>query len=113
MIVVLYILKAGNQTLNTDKKTILLTNDDGIDAEGIYSLYKSFKVDGSFEIKVVAPNKETSAVGHAITCPSLLTSHPTHRTVLTARRERGRRYAVIEKGSDFFWEKIPFSRESL
>lgn len=49
------------------RKTILLTNDDGIDAEGIYSLYKSFIDDGRFDIKVVAPNKETSAVGHAIT----------------------------------------------
>lgn len=53
--------------MNTDKKTILLTNDDGIDAEGIHSLYKSFTDDGRFDIKVVAPNKETSAVGHAIT----------------------------------------------
>jgi len=49
------------------RKTILLTNDDGIDAEGIYALYKSFKNDGRFDVKVVAPNKETSAVGHAIT----------------------------------------------
>lgn len=53
--------------MDTDKKTILLTNDDGIDAEGIYSLYKSFTHDGRFDIKVVAPNKENSAVGHAIT----------------------------------------------
>ena len=53
--------------MKTDKKTILLTNDDGIDAEGIYALYRSFSHDGRFHIKVVAPNKETSAVGHAIT----------------------------------------------
>ena len=53
--------------MKKDKKTILITNDDGIDAEGIYSLYKSFKDDGRFDVRVVAPNKETSAVGHAIT----------------------------------------------
>lgn len=53
--------------MKTNKKTILLTNDDGIDAEGIYSLYKAFKEDGRFEIKVIAPDKENSAVGHAIT----------------------------------------------
>ncbi|MCL4385977.1 MAG: 5'/3'-nucleotidase SurE [Actinobacteria bacterium] len=49
------------------KKLILLTNDDGIEARGIYALYKTFINDDEFEIKVIAPEFERSAVGHAIT----------------------------------------------
>jgi len=44
---------------------ILLTNDDGILAEGLISLYEELK--GDFELSVVAPETEMSAVGHAIT----------------------------------------------
>lgn len=43
---------------------ILLTNDDGIFARGIYALYQVFKDD--YEVHVVAPESEQSAVGHAI-----------------------------------------------
>ncbi len=44
---------------------ILLTNDDGIYAEGIKKLYESLKSVGN--VTVVAPDSERSAVGHAIT----------------------------------------------
>ena len=44
---------------------ILLTNDDGIYAEGIYLLYKQLKKIG--DVTVVAPDTERSAVGHGIT----------------------------------------------
>ena len=44
---------------------ILLTNDDGINAPGLYALYKEMKKHG--EIFIVAPDSEKSAVGHAIT----------------------------------------------
>lgn len=44
---------------------ILLTNDDGIYAEGILALYESLK--GLGNVTVVAPDTERSAVGHAIT----------------------------------------------
>lgn len=50
-----------------DKKTLLLTNDDGIEAEGLYRLYQEFCRDKRFEVVVIAPDKERSAVGHAIT----------------------------------------------
>jgi 5'-nucleotidase len=50
-----------------DKKLILLTNDDGIESEGIYSLYKIFSAGSDFEVKIIAPEFERSAVGHAIT----------------------------------------------
>jgi 5'-nucleotidase len=50
-----------------NRKIILLTNDDGIDSEGLYTLYKTLVGDKRFDIKIVAPDKERSAVGHAIT----------------------------------------------
>ncbi len=49
------------------KKLVLLTNDDGIEAPGIYALYKIFSENDSFEIKIIAPEFERSAMGHAIT----------------------------------------------
>ncbi len=44
---------------------ILLTNDDGIYAEGIYALYLELKKIG--KVTVVAPDSEKSSVGHGIT----------------------------------------------
>lgn len=44
---------------------ILVSNDDGIESEGIYALAKALSQIG--EVTVVAPHKEQSAVGHAIT----------------------------------------------
>lgn len=49
---------------------VLLTNDDGIHAPGIMALYQELKED--FELVVVAPDTEMSAVGHAITLASPL-----------------------------------------
>lgn len=47
------------------KYEILVCNDDGIDAPGIYTLVQQLKKIG--HITVVAPDKQQSAVGHAIT----------------------------------------------
>jgi 5'-nucleotidase len=47
------------------KLNILVSNDDGIDAPGIYALVQEMKKIGS--VTVVAPDKQQSAVGHAIT----------------------------------------------
>jgi 5'-nucleotidase len=44
---------------------ILLTNDDGIYAEGLWALHKKFTEQHS--VTIVAPDRERSAVGHAIT----------------------------------------------
>ena len=44
---------------------ILISNDDGIDAPGIFALVKEIKTIA--EVTVVAPDKQQSAVGHAIT----------------------------------------------
>lgn len=53
--------------------TILLTNDDGIHAEGLWALYgRFFKSHG---VVVVAPDRERSAVGHGITLHQPLRTH--------------------------------------
>jgi len=47
------------------KMNILLTNDDGIYAAGLWALYK--KLTPQYKVTVVAPDRERSAVGHGIT----------------------------------------------
>ena len=47
------------------KPSILISNDDGVFAPGIYALWQAMSEIG--ETIVVAPNTEKSAVGHAIT----------------------------------------------
>ena len=47
---------------------ILLTNDDGIHAPGLFALYEALKSDHA--VHIVAPESEMSAVGHAITLTS-------------------------------------------
>ena len=49
----------------TPSLCILISNDDGIDAPGIYALATELKKVA--EVTVVAPDKQQSAVGHAIT----------------------------------------------
>ena len=44
---------------------VLITNDDGIYAEGLWALYGAF---GTLsDVTVIAPDRERSAVGHGIT----------------------------------------------
>ena len=47
-------------------KKILITNDDGIFAEGIQTLAKAFHAAG-YEVLAVAPDRERSASGHSMT----------------------------------------------
>ena len=49
---------------------VLLTNDDGIYAPGLFALFQALKAD--HELTIVAPESEMSAVGHAITLTSPL-----------------------------------------
>jgi 5'-nucleotidase len=53
---------------------ILLTNDDGIYADGIWALYNHLS--GDHCVSVVAPDRERSAVGHAITLHNPLRAEP-------------------------------------
>lgn len=48
-----------------NKKTILVTNDDGIRSEGLLTLARSLKDLG--EVIIVAPDREQSASGHSLT----------------------------------------------
>ena len=45
---------------------VLLTNDDGIHAPGLWALYHAFS-SSQCQVTVVAPDRERSAVGHGIT----------------------------------------------
>lgn len=56
---------------------ILVTNDDGIDSPGIYALTHALRKIG--EVIVVAPDRQQSAVGHALTVSSPLRATPFHR----------------------------------
>jgi 5'-nucleotidase len=65
---------------------VLLTNDDGIHAEGLWSLYDRFVP--QHDVTIVAPDRERSAVGHAITL------HQPLRATRIALNGRGEGYAV-------------------
>ena len=49
------------------KKLVLCTNDDGIEAQGLKALYVALAAMDQYDVRIVAPDKERSAVGHAIT----------------------------------------------
>lgn len=53
---------------------ILVTNDDGIDSPGIYALVMELRRLGT--VHVVAPDRQQSAVGHALTVSSPLRATP-------------------------------------
>lgn len=56
---------------------VLLTNDDGIDAPGLHALADALEPD--FDILVVAPHRERSATGHAISVMKDLRLERYHR----------------------------------
>jgi len=55
----------GAKRARGGKLRVLVANDDGIDAPGLYALVQ--EVRKIAEVTVVAPDKQQSAVGHAIT----------------------------------------------
>jgi len=57
-----------------DRPLILLSNDDGVDANGLAALAAALQ--GLGTIAVVAPVQEQSAVGHAITVHNPMRAHP-------------------------------------
>jgi 5'-nucleotidase len=65
---------------------ILLTNDDGIYAPGLQALYQALS--GPHQVTVIAPDRERSAVGHAITL------HQPLRACRVALNAHYRGYAV-------------------
>ncbi|NHZ86878.1 MAG: 5'/3'-nucleotidase SurE [Planctomycetia bacterium] len=59
------------------RPNVLVTNDDGIFAPGIYALWEAMQDIG--DVTVVAPDTEKSAVGHAITITDPLRVQQIHR----------------------------------
>ncbi|QHO11321.1 5'-nucleotidase SurE [Arachis hypogaea] len=58
----------SRREMEEDKRaTILVTNDDGIDAPGLRALVHSLVATNLFKIQVCAPDSEKSAVSHSIT----------------------------------------------
>jgi len=66
---------------------ILVTNDDGIDSPGIYALAKAMKELG--EVVVAAPDRQQSAVGHALTVAQPLRITPFRRNDLIGNAING------------------------
>lgn len=54
---------------------ILVTNDDGVQADGLFALYRALAEVG--DVTVVAPERQQSATGHAITLHKPLRMTPT------------------------------------
>ncbi|KAL8026287.1 hypothetical protein ABFX02_14G017000 [Erythranthe guttata] len=50
-----------------DRPTVMVTNDDGIDAPGLRALVHVLVSSNRFHVLVCAPDSEKSAVGHSIT----------------------------------------------
>jgi 5'-nucleotidase len=64
-------------TTTTLPMNILITNDDGIDAPGIAALTTALREIGT--VTVVAPDRQQSAVGHALTISRPLRATKVHR----------------------------------
>ena len=54
---------------------ILVTNDDGVQADGLFALYEALSEVG--DLTVMAPERQQSATGHAITLHTPLRMTPT------------------------------------
>ncbi|PZV17405.1 MAG: 5'/3'-nucleotidase SurE [Pseudanabaena sp.] len=55
--------------------TIILTNDDGIDAEGIWSLQKSTELVFGTKGAIAAPSRQYSGCGHQVTTDTPISIH--------------------------------------
>jgi 5'-nucleotidase len=72
---------------------ILVTNDDGIQAEGLWTLVRELKKIA--EVTVVAPDGERSAIGTAVTL-----FQPLHASVISAPEDGVKAYAIDGSPSD-------------
>ncbi|MFO0726794.1 MAG: 5'/3'-nucleotidase SurE [Myxococcota bacterium] len=66
---------ARRATKDQGPPLILVTNDDGIDARGIQALEKAILAAELGEVWVVAPDRDNSAVSHALTLLNPLRAH--------------------------------------
>ncbi|XP_007034747.2 PREDICTED: 5'-nucleotidase SurE [Theobroma cacao] len=57
----------NNTNSYDEKRTVMVTNDDGIDAPGLRALVRVLVSSNRFRVLVCAPDSEKSAVSHSIT----------------------------------------------
>ena len=85
---------------------ILISNDDGIDAPGIYALVQEIRKIA--EVTVVAPDRQQSAVGHAITMNYPLRAVPFQKNgVLFGFAVDGTPADAVKLGIKFLVERRP------
>lgn len=86
---------------------ILLTNDDGINSSGIFSLAK--ELSKFAEVIIVAPEREQSAIGHAITMhrPLRCKKITFHDTEIEAWWVSGTPADCVKLGMDFVLKIAP------
>ena len=66
---------------------VLLTNDDGIHAPGLFALYQELKKD--FEVDIVAPETEMSAWMPSSLVKSTFIGHSYHHPLYTTPSPKG------------------------
>ncbi|KAK7253161.1 hypothetical protein RIF29_37647 [Crotalaria pallida] len=67
------------ETMEEEKRgTILITNDDGINAPGLQALVQSLVATNLFNLYVCAPDSEKSCIGHSITWLHPVAVKPVH-----------------------------------
>ncbi|XP_073151779.1 uncharacterized protein [Henckelia pumila] len=59
-----------------DRPTVMVTNDDGIDAPGLRALVRVLVSSDRFHVLVCAPDSEKSAVSHSITWQNAVSAKP-------------------------------------
>ena len=86
---------------------ILLTNDDGIHSKGIFALAK--ELIKFAEVIIVAPEREQSAIGHAITMHQPLRSKKInfHEMNIDAWWVSGTPADCVKLGMDFLLKEAP------
>ncbi len=80
---------------------ILLTNDDGVNAPGMRALVEAVKDFG--EVKVVGPDRERSACGHAMTMRDPLRVKEVHTLPVEAYEVNGLPVDCVNVGLTEFW----------
>ncbi len=92
---------------------LLITNDDGVNAPGLAALTQSLA--GRFEVVVVAPEVEQSAVGHAITLADPIKVRPLNSSHPLTRWGKG--FAVRGTPADCvklaYWELLNGERPDM
>ncbi|XP_024962292.1 uncharacterized protein LOC112502573 [Cynara cardunculus var. scolymus] len=68
----------------SDRPTIMVTNDDGIDAPGLQALVRVLVCTNRYRVWVCAPDSEKSAVSHSITWRHALSAKQTEISGATA-----------------------------